>query len=381
MRNNVIYKRNDSYQLLLNKQCGWDNIKSIVDQLNVDFDKIEYKDKDNGIILFGVGIYGEIVLQFFRRHGVNVLYYCDNDVSKQGKVIDGIKVISPRELTNINYTIVVITARHYVEQISKQLNEMNINNISFDTYFVKKMLHKYEYVYSNLLKEKRSREIYIQIIKSLILGTNKYCKSIMEGDAFYAIPEFTNTGNEIFVDAGAYVGDTVEQFVWKNIGAFKKIYAFEPGERQYTAMQHRIKRLIKEWCLNPEKIVCIKAGLGEKNSILSYSYNEKTPLGNNFISNNGGKFIETPIYSLDNFIDDENISFIKADIEGFEMEMLKGACNLIKKCKPKLAISVYHKPEDLFNIAEYIYSLVPEYKMAIRHHSPMLVDTVLYCWI
>ena len=86
--------------------------------------------------------------------------------------------------------------------------------------------------------------------------------------------------------------------------------------------------------------------------------------------------------SVDEYLDTSSpITFLKADIEGEELNMLKGAENTIKKYKPKMAISVYHRPDDLFSIFEYIKKLVPEYAFFLRHHSISFDETVLYCWV
>ena len=77
----------------------------------------------------------------------------------------------------------------------------------------------------------------------------------------------------------------------------------------------------------------------------------------------------------------EKVTFIKMDIEGSEMRALSGARHLITTCKPKLAICIYHKLDDLWKIPLYIHSLVPEYKFYVRHHSILYVDTVLYATI
>jgi len=66
------------------------------------------------------------------------------------------------------------------------------------------------------------------------------------------------------------------------------------------------------------------------------------------------------------------------DVEGSEMEALQGAKQTILKYKPRLAISIYHKPEDLLDISSYILSLVPDYKLYVRHFSTSESDTVLY---
>ena len=72
---------------------------------------------------------------------------------------------------------------------------------------------------------------------------------------------------------------------------------------------------------------------------------------------------------------------MKADIEGMELNFLKGSKKIIQTYKPKMAIAAYHKPEDIFELTDYILSLVPEYKVSIRHHSYSLSETVLYFWI
>lgn len=66
------------------------------------------------------------------------------------------------------------------------------------------------------------------------------------------------------------------------------------------------------------------------------------------------------------------------DIEGSEMEALKGAENTIGKYKPRLAICVYHKPEDIIEIPLKILELNPEYKLYLRHYSYIHTETVLY---
>lgn len=334
------------------------------------------------IVLFGTGFYSEMVFRYLKNNGMSVSYYCDNDVNKQGKYIHGVLVVSPYKLCKIEEKFIFITARHCVKEIKKQLEDMDLYSISFDNFILGDRYEEYKKIYENYLEDAKSKETYKNIMKCMATGENKYCQEVMEKDAFYSLPMFTNNGNDIFVDAGAFVGDTVEQFIWNNIGQFKKIYAFEPGERQFKAMKFRVERLIQEWGLENKKIECINAGLGESNNKVPYHINEDVPCGNNFLQESSNEFDKiVDIYSLDEYLDKKQVTFIKADIEGYELEMLKGSEYIIKQYKPKLAISIYHKPDDILEIITYLKKIVPEYKIAIRHHAPILVDTVLYCWI
>ena len=84
--------------------------------------------------------------------------------------------------------------------------------------------------------------------------------------------------------------------------------------------------------------------------------------------------------SLDEFFHDENVTFIKADIEGAEYSMLEGSINILTNCKPRLAISVYHNPSDLYRIPLLLEKLNVGYKFYFRHYSYTWGDSVLYAF-
>jgi hypothetical protein len=94
------------------------------------------------------------------------------------------------------------------------------------------------------------------------------------------------------------------------------------------------------------------------------------------ITNSGETIIE--VDTIDNMVDDCRSTFIKMDIEGAELAALRGAKKTIIESKPKHAICVYHKPEDLVTIPQYISSIVKDYKYFLRHHQYISWETVLY---
>ena len=86
------------------------------------------------------------------------------------------------------------------------------------------------------------------------------------------------------------------------------------------------------------------------------------------------------VTDLDSVVKDEKVTFIKMDIEGAEEKALLGARHIITEQKPKLAICVYHKPEDIIELPALILEMRPDYKIAFRHYSLRGTETVMYAW-
>ena len=84
--------------------------------------------------------------------------------------------------------------------------------------------------------------------------------------------------------------------------------------------------------------------------------------------------------SIDNVLKERPATYIKLDVEGSELETLKGATNTIQKYRPKLAISLYHKPEDIVTLPLYIESLGMDYKYYMRHYQTRWCETILYAF-
>ncbi len=176
------------------------------------------------------------------------------------------------------------------------------------------------------------------------------------------------TSNEVFADVGVFDGGSSINFVENTKGAYNKIYLFEPNQEAIAMCKESLS------VMSIDNYELFPVGLWDKKEMLSFSGS-----GASFSLNDGNENeLSIPVNSLDNLIGENEVTFIKMDIEGAEFKALQGAKKSIMKHKPKLAISLYHKPEDLFEIPSYIRSLVPEYKFYLRHYSSNWCDTVLY---
>ena len=149
----------------------------------------------------------------------------------------------------------------------------------------------------------------------------------------------------------------------------KKVYAFEPDKINYNECAKKIKEI------SQANVELIDAGLWNENTYLEFLMDGSG--GARIIQSKTAGTNKVKVVSLDSIID-EAVTFIKFDIEGAELNALRGAQKIISNYKPKLAICVYHKNEDMWEIPYYIKQLVPEYKLYIRHYSNCAWETVLY---
>ncbi len=172
------------------------------------------------------------------------------------------------------------------------------------------------------------------------------------------------------IDAGANIG-MFSLLAAKKTGERGKVFAFEP----VTATQKLLQRNIE---LNGLKNVeVVPFALGEKKGELSFSiFPESLECSSGFFDNEGSREKVNQI-TLDEFMEENEIAkidFIKSDVEGMERNLLTGARNTIKKFKPKLAICIYHRPDDPELLEKMIKDFVPEYKI-------IKGEKKIYAWV
>lgn len=189
----------------------------------------------------------------------------------------------------------------------------------------------------------------------------------------YFVKDIINIADdEVFIDGGAYNGDTIDKLMKKvrNKSSIKKIIAFEPGELN--------SKLLAKKYGSDEKIIIKRMGLSDKEGI---SYFRATGSSSACVKEGGKKFQTIQVCSIDGIPECQDATFIKMDIEGAEWNALHGAKCTICRNKPKLTICIYHSDEDMIRLIEYIHELVPEYRLYVRQHTRRNHETVLYAVI
>lgn len=340
------------------------------------------------IVIWGMGNTARLYQQCFIRlesEGFEISAYCDSSVKDGGKagLFYGKPVLSPSELRKQEDICVLVCTPtpDTIKEIGNKLDSMGMEWRLLDEVILK-MHAKQVMACYDLMADDKSKEVYADVITAHLKG--EYLQEEQESlsDAYFALKPFCSENeNEVFVDCGSWVGDTIERFIWKRSGLFKKIIAFEPDPVNYQAMTTRVKRLNAEWNFPEGKVLAYPYGIADKEQEGVFE-TYGNGLGSKFVGGGikpAGKDL-CRMVNLDSFIK-EPYSFLKADIESYEYRMLLGAKDGIQKWKPKIAVCIYHNAADLYEVPLAIYAMEGDYHMAVRHHSGTLADTVLYCWM
>jgi len=290
--------------------------------------RMDYKDKD--LILFGCGRWGGFYLDLINSYRIGKpVAFCDNNQEVVGKTFKQLPVVSVEDAVRNENAVFVITSHDYRASMKKQLLDMGI----------------------------AEERIFLYAYTTKIFGDQYFDKEII-------VP----CENGVFIDGGCF--NLYDSFNYIKFNPkYKRIYAFEPDLSNYKECLKRVK----ESKLEEEKITIYHKALWSSITKLSFQSDN----GSSSISEKGATLVST--VDIDSICyGKEKVTFIKMDIEGAELEALKGAAKTIQADHPSLAICVYHKKGDIIEIPEYILSLNPNYRLYLRHYSVFCWETVLY---
>lgn len=214
----------------------------------------------------------------------------------------------------------------------------------------------------NLINDENSKFIYLALLLKRMISNITYI------DLYYPNQYFDHDiikpiKDEIFVDVGAFNGDTIKEFISFN-PQYRYIYAFEPDNNNFTELTKNI--------INIDNITCSNFVLYDKNTYINFlENNDSTSSISVELGNKIKSAVAGDIFQLEP-------TFIKMDIEGSEIHAIKGFKNTIIKYKPRLAICIYHNIEDFWDIPLYLIKLRSDYKFFVRHHSKRIIESVIY---
>lgn len=310
----------------------------------LDLYKIVQSHKTQPIALFGAGKWGTRLLSAYP----DIPWLCCVDNSRKGLMEDNTKILSVEELqSQYPNAFIVIAVKKYSNEIKAQLRDIGFEDKNI-----------YEF----------TKEV------------DKIQRSFIAMQ-YFDLPALPHDDQEVFVDAGSFDGETSLNFIkWAN-NKYKHVYCFEANPS--------LEETCRKNLVGQGKCTVYGKGLWNTTGTLTFresphdqEYNVNLLEHNCFDAEheNFDNWIEHTINvsRMDDAIPDARVTFIKMDIEGSEVPAIQGAEKIIRTYKPKMAVCVYHKQDDLWTIPSLLLEFRPDYHFYLRTYSLFWGETVLY---
>lgn len=357
-------------------------VEDVIEKYNVNLQNFyQHCYKHTSVSIFGSGSYAKRIAKILKKNNIHINFFFDNNPAKANSELEGIPVVYPNDNIDLLRRFPIIIASTWHEEISTQLIDIDsylhtINASEFDyemnIHFLDTEDEKHLLWLYYRIQDEDSKKLFINLLRYRSSGEFKYLPK--SSFSQYLHPFLSLTNNEIIIDGGAWQGDTAEFFL--NKFQASKVISLEPDPQNYTVLQG-LKNIYKE------RLIHFPYGLWDKRTTLYF--NSTDVLGDEHsigcsISDQGDIKIE--VEALDALVSQLDIipSYIKMDIEGAEYEAILGASQTIKQHKPKLAICLYHKPKDLWQLPKLIHQIRDDYSFSLGHHFHGWTETVLYAY-
>lgn len=321
------------------------------------------------IFIYGMGDGAVKIMSAFRQYGIPIAGIFASDEFVRGHSFAGFKVHKLSEIEEMidDFVIVLAFAAGYPELIQyiRQLSHRHtlyapdvpvIGSGLFTYRYFLEHLQEFNAVY-RMLADAESRRVYVNIIQYKISGNIRYLETISSEPEQIFRTILRPSRNEIFVDLGAYNGDTIRELLSYTNQKYYSIHAVEPDKKNFKKLTNYIEenhlKQIKAhqcacWCKDTELPFSSKSG---RQSALAPD----------------GETIQA--ISVDGLMNGKPLTMLKMDVEGFEREALWGAAKSIQQYAPKLSVSIYHRNQDIFELPLLVRKLNPDYQFYIRQRE------------
>ncbi|MEQ1885359.1 MAG: FkbM family methyltransferase [Bryobacteraceae bacterium] len=351
------------------------------------------------IVLFGAGGLGRKCLAGLRHSGVEPVAFADNNENLWGKQIEGVDVLAPRDAANRfgQSAVFVVTIWGAFGKDRMQHHLQSLRGLGCDAVipfgplfwrYPERLLPHYAADLPHLVLEQKQNILRCFDLWADEESRNEFAAQLEwrlsfdfgamgapARDSVYFPPDIVQlSSTEVFVDCGAYTGDTLSLFVQHAGPSFRRAHCFEPDPANFGKLSKTIASFPDDV---RERVNWKCAAVSRENGTVQFSAE-----GSASSAVGVGDF-EVECVSLDRYFDPNSSAtdpptFIKMDIEGAEPDAIRGAASAIRDCSPLLAISCYHRQDHLWSIPLLIHSLNPEYRFYLRPHDLEGWDLVCY---
>lgn len=346
------------------------------------------------LVLFGAGNLGRETLACLRNDGVAPVAFSDNRRDTWGRTVDGIPVLAPADAARLvgstgAFLVTIWNDRHRFAETAQQLRALGCPNVfasptlrwkyqgripQFPFFFLDLPSRLYgarEEVLraANVWADDESRREYVAQIRLRMLGDLETLPPPVP-DQYAPSDLFDPSEDEVFVDCGAFDGDTIRDFVAAWDGRFKSAYALEPDPATFSRLVETVNQLPQSI---GARITPVQAGVAERSERVSFRADGTMGAA---IAADGD--VTIMCHALDDLFDRECVTYVKMDIEGFEPAALQGSLQLVDRCRPILAVCAYHAQGHVWSIPLFLHEQLSDYSLFLRPHKPDGWDLIVY---
>lgn len=347
------------------------------------------------LVVYGAGNLGRRTIAGLRKLGIVPLACADGDVKLHDTYVDGIIVLAPEDAARRFGAVAVFviavwsagddrrvaTIRGGLEELGcrkvlsfaplfRQHPEVFLPHYRIDTR--RNALAAADDIRQafTLLADEASRREYLDQLVWMLSDDFGELPQRWFHETYFP-PEFiAPDSNEVFVDCGAFDGDTIKAFLKVRGGRFGRIVAVEPDPENYNKLKTYVSSL-SDGIRRRIDLEMLAVGAA------------RTTLRFEAMGNVSSRFSATGACTVQcvpmrEVIPDADPTYIKMDIEGAEVSALTGAAEMIRRNPPVLAVCVYHTQQDLWRIPLLIHSLYGDYRLYLRRYGDEFGDVVCY---
>ena len=364
--------------------------ESICTRAEWEFDRIATPCQRR-IVIFGTGYLGNMVLASLRSAGIEPLAFCDNNSSLWDSRKEGIAILSPRDaVERYEGSAAFVVAIYNSSAPRRQLKELGCSRvIPYPALFWKywRSMRTEERLelpgrvldlagempagYALLSDEASRREFCAQIRWRCLLDYDCLPPASDSRQMYFDHDLFRLLEEEVFVDCGAFDGDSIRAFLEAGGGRFGRVYAFEADSCNRAALCSYRAGLPREIA---GRLEVLPYAVGACNGPVGF-YSEATA-GSRLSDSGQGQAVECK--TIDSALAETAPTLIKMDIEGAEPEALRGAARTMAHCRPVMAVCAYHKLAHLWEIPQLLKSANPDYRIFLRRYAEECWETVYY---
>jgi FkbM family methyltransferase len=184
--------------------------------------------------------------------------------------------------------------------------------------------------------------------------------------------------DERFVDCGASIGESISGLLEVTGFSLDAAWLIEPDRSNVITLEKLLAKLRVDCPRVADRIRLVPSAVGEAAGKVSFRH----------AGGHGGNVVAAPadgdvlvsevdVVAIDDIVE-QPVTMIKMDVEGYELHTLRGAKRSIASHRPRLCVSAYHRSSDLIDLSNFVLSLRDDYRVGLRHHTPLRWDTCLY---